>query len=642
MPTCRTSRTLAVSLALLFGFASAAAAEVVRRGALVLGDEACDDIEPEVATQPDGTFLAVWQRCSPSRIAAQRFDPIGRRLGSQIDLGTGWLPQVAALPDRAYAIAYLGPIGPHDGIFGAFARRLGPTGAPLAEAARIDEEGENSQMAYAVPRLAAAGDGRLFVAWRNLYTFPIPFPIFELSAFGRMLGADLSPLGSPFEIGLTGLLDDLEVSFDESGKALAVTALGSVVSRRFDASGALGSNEEVGGGSIEVFNPRLAPRPGGGWWLVWEEGGGPQGSALVFLRALDSDGRTAGPRIDLSLLGSIAETSPSVAVDPDGLVLVAARDRTGAIQQRLFDVAGAPVSDLAPLASLDPFAVGRPALAERSATGFVALWEGGAQHGPFPGTLTGWDLRGALLASSCPNPNAVCARVGSALAEVQVRWRLGALSGFGRGLRLGQRFLFTLEHPERFDVAVNLRGGAIDWSAATSAEVEITWTEGGITRVATKPRGPFNSGRLTLPAPPPAQGEIAETAGPLLPNPAHSPDVTPSAAFGVCSPSTTTACLFGGRFRVAAASVPVAGGPHRPAEVLAFSDRQTFFSFHGGDGALLSLIDGRAIDGKIWVHWGGLSEAAFQIVVTDTTTGIARTYTNPRGQRQSRADRQAF
>ena len=170
----------------------------------------------------------------------------------------------------------------------------------------------------------------------------------------------------------------------------------------------------------------------------------------------------------------------------------------------------------------------------------------------------------------------------------------------------------------------------------------MTWTEGGVTRVATKPRGPFQSGRLNLPAPPPALGEPAEIASPLPSNPADSLDATPDAASGACSPSTTTACLFGGRFRVAAASVPVAGGPHRPAEVLAFSDRQTLLAFPGGDGALFSLIDGRTINGKIWVHWGGLSDTAFQIVVTDTTTGIARIYTNPKGRRQSQSDRQAF
>ncbi|HEV7670348.1 MAG TPA: hypothetical protein VGS22_17655 [Thermoanaerobaculia bacterium] len=635
MPTSRTIRTLASSLLLIFAFASAAdATEVVRRGTLALGNDACDDTEPEVATQPDGTFLAVWQRCSPSQILAQRFDSIGRRLGSEIDLGTGLFPQVAALPDRGYAVAYLRQLMPDLETFGVFARRLGSTGLPLADAARIDEEGENSQVTpYAVPRLASAPDGRLFVAWHDLFSLPFPLPFPEMSALGRMLEADLTPQGSTFDLGPIDLFSDSDISLDEAGRAISVTILSGLVAWRFDESGApIGNAINVGGGSLEVFNPRLAPRPGGGWWLVWNEGGAPQVSTRVFLRALDADGHTAGPRIDVGLLGSF-ETLPAVAVDPDGLVLVAARDRAGVLQQRLFDASGAPVSDLAPLAEPNPFAVGRAALAESSATGFVALWQGGAHLGPFPPTLTGWDLFGALLASSCPSPNAVCAGVGSALAEVQVRWRLGNLSGIGRGLRLGRHLLFTVENPGRFDVAVDLSGGAIDWAATTNAAVQLTWTEGGSTHSVVKPAGRFASGRLKIPTPPilATPGETAEVAS------------EPAEALAVdgCAPSTRTACLFGGRFRVTA-FVTGADGVERPAEVLAFADRQSILSFAGAGGATFSLVDGRAVNGKFWVHWGGLSTAAFRIEVTDISTGTTRTYANPAGKRQSQADRGAF
>lgn len=642
MPTRPTIRTLAALL--LFGFASASTAiETVRRGTLVLGDAACEDTEPEVATQADGTLLVVWQRCLPSRVAAQRFDPIGRRLGTPIDLGDGFLPQVAALPDRGFAIAYLRQPVPGIESYGVYVRRLGPAGVPLGEAVRVDPPGEASPVAYAVPRIAAAPEGRLFVAWRDVFLTPIPSPVIDLPALGRMLKADLAPLGDLFEIGPAGFLDDLEVSFDEAGHALAVTALGSVAAQRFDPSGATGTKTEVGGGSLPVYNPRLAPRPGGGWWIVWEEAGTALGTSRVLLRALGADGRTAGPRIDLGLLGALETTWPAVSVDPDGLVLVAARDRFGAIQHRVFDSTGAPISELTPLAAPDPFAVGRPALSERSATGFAAVWAGGARPGPLPGTFTGWDLGGALLAAAiCPDPHAVCARAGSDYAKVVVRWKLGALSGFGRGVRVGQRLLFTLEHPERFDVVVNLRGGAIDWAAATSAEVEISWLEGGITNVATKPRGPFASGRLNRVPPASTTAEASDAPPAIQANFAESSEALPAAGAVACVPSTTTTCLLDGRFRVAAANVPVAGAPHRPAEVLAFSDRQTLLSFPGGDGALLTLIDGRAINGKIWVHWGGLSDTAFQIVVTDTTTGIARSYTNPAGKRQSQADRLAF
>jgi hypothetical protein len=419
--------------------------------------------------------------------------------------------------------------------------------------------------------------------------------------------------------------------------------LGTISAGRFDAAGMLvGNPVEVGGGAIPAFNPRLAPRQGGGWWVTWEEQDGGIQSILsrAFLRALDVNGHPAGPRIDVGLVGDFGSTDPVVGVDPDGLTLVAGRDSLGAIKMRLFDATGAPASDLTSLAGPDPFPLGRTALAESAATGFAALWEGAVDLFPPPPVQVpqaGWDLRGALLAASCPSANAVCARVGSAIAEVDVRWSLGARSGIGRGLRVGNHLLFALENPGRFDVAVDLRGGAIDWAATTNAEVTIRWTEAGITRTATKPRGPFASGRLENPPPPvspiPAatNAETAEITG----------EPASTIATDNCSPSTRTACLFGGRFRVSSFATG-ADGVERPATVFAFADRQTILSFGEAGGATVSLIDGRANNGKLWVYWGGLSKAAFRIEVTDLSSGTTRTYTNPAGKRQSRADRRAF
>lgn len=626
----------AASLLFLFAFASAGGASVERRGSFALGNDACDDSEPEIAAQPDGTFLAVWQRCVPSTIAAQRFDALGRRLGAEIDLGAGSFPQVATLPGRGFAVAYLRQLNLDFEIYGVFARRLDPNGAPLADPKRVDEEGDlESRVALAVPRLAAAPDGRLFVAWRDLFISPFPLPIVQLPAFGRMLGPDLSPLGPTADLGGASLLDDLEVSFDETGRALAVSAdFGNVFSRRFDETGSPLDGRVDASSGIKASNPRLAPRPGGGWWLAWEEGNFPQVSSRSFLRALGPDGHPAGPRIDLGLIGPREFTWPTVGIDPDGLVLVAARDRQGAIQGRLFDPIGAPLTDPAPLAGPDPFALGRAALAESAPTGFIALWEGDVDRiVPPEGVPVGWDLRGALLAASCPNPSAVCAGVGDARTEVEVRWRLGARSGIGRGLRLGRHLLFALENPGRFDVAVDLRGGAIDWAATTNAEVEIRWTEGGSTRTVIKPKGRFASGRLANPAPP-ASGITRATA-------VVASEPADALSIDGCSPSAATACLFGGRFRVEAVATG-ADGVERPAEALAFADRQAVLSFAESGAATISLLDGRASNGKIWVYWGGLSNAAFRIAITDSMTGTTRTYANPAGKRQSRSDRQAF
>ncbi len=639
MPAKTATRTFASLLLLSLGFASTAVAEgLARSGSFSLGNDLCDDTEPELAAQPDGTFLSVWQRCLPTKIAAQRFDALGRRLGPELDLGLGLYPQVAALPDRGFALVFLRQLEPNLEVYGVFASRLDPNGDMVRAAARVDQEGVESKVIQAVPRLAVAPDGRLFAAWRDLFVSPFPLPIVQLPAFGRMLDADLTPLGATFPLGAAGLIDDLEISFDETGKALAVTAFGGVVSRRYDDFGVqIGNAAEVGGGGLAVFNPRLAPRPGGGWWLAWEEDGSQQGStSRTFLRPLNSNGRPAGPRIDTGLLGSGETVWPTVGVDPDGSVLVTGRDRLGAIQRRLFDEKGTPITPLAPLADPNPFPLGRAVLAENAATGFLALWQTGLDRAlpPPPGSLAGWDLEGALLSPACSTPDAVCAKLGDAQAEVEVRWRLGTKSGFGRGIRVGHHLLFSLEFPGRFDVAVDLHGGAIDWAATTNDEVEIRWTEAGVTRIATKSRGRFASGRLENPSSSLASLPLAQkTLAPSAP-------ITPLAV-GVCSPSTTVGCLFNGRFRLTAVSTD-AQGVELPAEVLAFADRQAYLSFGEAGGVAISLVDGRAGNGKIWVHWGGLSTSAYRIQVTDVSTETTRTYTNPAGKRQSKGDRQAF
>jgi hypothetical protein len=54
------------------------------------------------------------------------------------------------------------------------------------------------------------------------------------------------------------------------------------------------------------------------------------------------------------------------------------------------------------------------------------------------------------------------------------------------------------------------------------------------------------------------------------------------------------------------------------------------------------VIDGRALNGKLWVFYGALTNVGYTIRVTDTATGAVRTYNNPRGTFASVGDTQAF
>lgn len=57
---------------------------------------------------------------------------------------------------------------------------------------------------------------------------------------------------------------------------------------------------------------------------------------------------------------------------------------------------------------------------------------------------------------------------------------------------------------------------------------------------------------------------------------------------------------------------------------------------------IVKVIDGDAVNGKIWVYLGSLSNVAFDVTVTDTATGASKTYSNPLGTYASFADNGAF
>ncbi|HYL04796.1 MAG TPA: hypothetical protein VE075_02085 [Thermoanaerobaculia bacterium] len=50
----------------------------------------------------------------------------------------------------------------------------------------------------------------------------------------------------------------------------------------------------------------------------------------------------------------------------------------------------------------------------------------------------------------------------------------------------------------------------------------------------------------------------------------------------------------------------------------------------------------RAVNGKFWVFFGALSDVEYTLTVTDTATGVVKTYHNPAGRLASVADTSAF
>jgi len=132
----------------------------------------------------------------------------------------------------------------------------------------------------------------------------------------------------------------------------------------------------------------------------------------------------------------------------------------------------------------------------------------------------------------------------------------------------------------------------------------------------------------------------APPGGPSVPAaPANS-----LAAAGTCVADATSLCLNAGRFRVQvnwfAANIASSGdGQAVPLS----SDSGSFWFFSSGNLELIvKVVDGRSVTGHFWVFYGALSDVEYTITVTDTQTGVSRTYSNPQGRLASVADTSAF
>jgi ligand-binding sensor domain-containing protein len=112
----------------------------------------------------------------------------------------------------------------------------------------------------------------------------------------------------------------------------------------------------------------------------------------------------------------------------------------------------------------------------------------------------------------------------------------------------------------------------------------------------------------------------------------------------LCVPSPAAACLSSsGRFRVEVNWRAPDGSTGAGQAVSAAADTGTFWFFTNNNVELVvKVVDGRPFNNKFWVFYGALSNVEYTIKVTDTWTGLSKTYFNPQGQLASVADTSAF
>lgn len=131
----------------------------------------------------------------------------------------------------------------------------------------------------------------------------------------------------------------------------------------------------------------------------------------------------------------------------------------------------------------------------------------------------------------------------------------------------------------------------------------------------------------------------------------HSEDATPLGHWltsgrsraKACTQDAKHLCLQNGRLEVEMTFTDAQGQPGVGQAARLTNDTGYFwFSDPNKADLIFKALDARTVNGRFWIFFGSLSDEEFTIKVTDTGTGITRTYHNARGQLASKGETRAF
>lgn len=267
-----------------------------------------------------------------------------------------------------------------------------------------------------------------------------------------------------------------------------------------------------------------------------------------------------------------------------------------------------------------------------------------------------WSLDPGVSPEGCPVSSRELYFLGSRF-RIDVAWRdFEGRTGHGTGSPLGNDsgyyWFFNPQNPEL--IVKVLDGRPVNghfwtfYGAVSNVEFTTTVTdlETGLTQRYVNPRRRFASvgdtesfgpnGASFAPRTEPLEELLSADETPLLSRSSR-------ALAGGCVPSPTVMCLNGGRFAVEVSFKDFQGTTGRGGGLGLSDDSATFWFFRRENLELLvKVLDGRPVNGKFWVFYGALSNVEYTLRVTDTETGMVKTYFNPSRRFGSVGDTGAF
>ncbi len=274
----------------------------------------------QVATGPDGTTTAVWQRLDGSNNIIQAATrPPGGSFGTPVDLSASGQdasdPRLAVSPDGTVTVVWRRS----DGISVIIQAATRPPGGPFGTPVDLSASGQDANDVD----VATAGDGTTTVAWQRSNGSNIMIQAATRPPGGSFgIPVDVSPAGSSsFSPDVAASSDGTTsigwVRFNGSNSALELTTR--------PPGGSFGAGAFVSASAVELGRASLVIAPEGTTTAVWQ---GTDGSNSIIQAATRPPGGTFGPVVDISEPGQDAVFSfapygrSQIASGPDGEVTV--------------------------------------------------------------------------------------------------------------------------------------------------------------------------------------------------------------------------------------------------------------------------------------------------------------------------------
>lgn len=588
---------------------------------------------PRIALAPDGGWMAVWE-ADCNELRGRAFDAAGNPRAPQLELGRGPCEgralsvALTALPGGGFVAAWT-----DDGPGGRIrVRRLGPDGQPVGPDLAAGSPGSRK------PQLAT-GAGGFLLAWSEPPSGTI---------LAQPFREDGSPLATPVPVA-GGAVQDLFDLAALPGGRFVVAWNGSetqVLARLLDPSGVpAGPEIPVSSSELKQGYAHAAPS-GDGFAVAWTAWSPPFPAGVsARLRRFGPDGQPRGEEIEAEALVENGASEFTTLLVED---LTSSREGVLWLLMTKGYRFFRPEAYLTGLAVVDGEPLGPPV---EIGSGMDIVGAGAAADGC--GWIVGWGTRisqtfkaqARRFEGGCLDRPGLL-RLGGGRFLVEVDWRTpDGGTGIGQPRALaddtGAFWFFWPENLELMVKVLDGRGlnGAFWVFYATLTDVafdlKVTDVQTGVTQVYSKPQGRMESRADVNAFPSPGASPVAPSRWKASPA---------QAAETSCAGSDTALCLLGSRFHVRVRYTDPRDGAERDAVAVPLTSDAGAWWFFGSDNLelMLKIVDGRALNGRFWVFYGGLSDVEYEITVTDTETNAERIYVNPRGRIESRADVEAF